>query len=136
MQLTELRPYFVISEAHSTQLALRTTDLEESSVATSQGDFENERSPEQPNNEADPSSTYPNPSPSTNCNPSPSQTSQPPMRSVKRPETALHRCCGMEVTAAGITYGSTVVQCPRLGLRDGLDQSTNTSTLTTNTHSH
>ena len=42
----QLRPHFVISEAHSTQLALQTTNLEETSVATFQRDFENEKTPE------------------------------------------------------------------------------------------
>ncbi len=127
----QCRPCFAISEAHSTQLALWTTDLEETNASQ---DIEDEEDQVQGNTEADHSSTNPNPSsllpipslpthPSPPSNPSlPIQTSQPttypsghPVHSVHQLATALHKCCDVEITQAEIDDGSTVFCCPKPG---------------------
>ncbi len=126
----QCRPGFTISEAHSTQLALQTTNLEETNASQ---DIKDEEDQVQGNTE-DHSSTDPNPLsllpiPSLPTHPSPLsnpllpiQTSQPttypsghPVCSVHQLATALHKCCDVEITQAEIDDGSTVVRCPKPG---------------------
>ncbi|KAF8319553.1 uncharacterized protein EI90DRAFT_3132405 [Cantharellus anzutake] len=119
------KPHFVISEAHSTRLALRTTDLEGSSAASSQMNSNVEDSLQQAHDTnplpPDPLVPHPSPGPLLSANES-IQTSLPavhqsgrPMRLVQQLVTALHRCCDVEVTADEITNGSNVVRCPKPG---------------------
>ena len=146
------RPHFMISKAHSTQLALCSTDLEgPNSMDTHQPGLEDQGGSGQPNNgihspSADPNVLQPtvsslsmvppsptsppppttslltDPLPSTSQSPPTTQISKPTphpsrhlMRSVQRLQTALHKCCNIEIMEEERIDGSTVMHCLRLG---------------------
>ncbi|KAF8330036.1 uncharacterized protein EI90DRAFT_2996770 [Cantharellus anzutake] len=120
----QLPAHFNISDAHSSRVALRSTDLEAQSKSSQwvpKEDVENmvpndaQRSPNPGsptlNNSLPPHST---PANSLNAPASTYASGRPMRRAIKR-ATALHVCCTRQITAEEIADGTTIVQCHRTG---------------------